>query len=257
MRTICLCSASTYSANGLKVGRGLVLEVVGVGDLARSPRALVIRVVDQRSGPLALVGGVLLHGRRPRATARNLVTLGVGDSGGDEVTILLIIPVFGLLGLGVRNGRGLILQPILRLLSLLINNLVGSILVPVLRLLGLRVGNLSLVNPVLGLAVVGVVNLLRRVDGGGEVLEEGAVADRLAVDLDLEGLVGLDNEGVEGRGLGDTGRRGVLEVLLLILAGLGVLVLENEVNLEAMLELHSKSIVPMECREISGWSNWA
>lgn len=234
-------SVGTYSANGLKVGRGLVLEVVGVGDLAGSPRALVIGVVDQRGGPLALVLRVLLQGGGPRAASRNLVTLGVGDSGGDPVTILLVVPILRLLGLGVGDDGRLLVKPVLGLLSLLVNNLVGRILIPVLRLRRLGVSDLGLVNPVLGLLVFGVIDLLGRVDSGREVLKEGAVADRVAVDLDLEGLVGLDNEGVESRRLGDAGRRGALEVLLLVLARLGVLVLEDEVDLEFALDRDEKT----------------
>jgi hypothetical protein len=53
----------------------------------------------------------------------------------------------------------------------------------------------------------------------------------LAVNLDLVGLVGLDDKSVKGRLLGDASHGGVLEVLLLVLASLGVLVAEDEVNL--------------------------
>jgi hypothetical protein len=60
---------------------------------------------------------------------------------------------------------------------------------------------------------------------------KGTVARRLAVDLDLEAVVGLHDESVEARRLDDARHGGVLEVLLLVLAGLGVLVSENEVNL--------------------------
>src|SRR3954471_10894501 len=102
----------TYSADGLKVGRGLVLEVVGVLDLLRGPLTLVGGVVDEWRGPLALVVGVLLHRGFPLAAARDFVTLGVGNSRGDPVTIFLIIPVLGLLSLWVRNSGGFILEPI-------------------------------------------------------------------------------------------------------------------------------------------------
>jgi len=221
----------TYSANGLKVGRGFVLKVVGVLDLARSPDTLVSRVVDERSGPLALVGGVLLHRRLPLAAARNFIAFGVGDRGRDPVTVLLVVPVFGLLSLRVGNRGRLVLKPILRLCSFLVNNLKRRLFVPVLGLLGLRVSDAGLINPVLGLLVLGVVDLLLRVDRGAEVLEQCAVANRLAVDLDLEAIVGLNDQGVESGGLDDTGHRRVLEVLLLILAGLGVFVAEDEVNL--------------------------
>lgn len=76
-------------------------------------------------------------------------------------------------------------------------------------------------------------NLLLRVDGRVEVLEKRAGLDGVAVDEDLEGVVGLDDEGVEVGGLLDGRGGGKLEVLLLVLAGLGVLVAEDEVDLEA------------------------
>ena len=62
----------------------------------------------------------------------------------------------------------------------------------------------------------------------GFVLEHETL---VAVDEDFVGLIWLDDEGVEGGGLGDASRRRVLEVLLLVLAGLWVLVTEDEVDL--------------------------
>lgn len=224
---------STYSADGLEVGRGLVLEVVGVGNLLGSPDTLVRRVVDEGSGPLALVGRVLLHRRLPLAATRDFIALGVGNGRRNPVTVLLVIPVLRLLGLGVRNSGGLILKPVFRLGSLLIDNLKWRVLVPVLGLGSLGVSDAGLVNPVFGLCVVGVINLRVGVDGGSEVLQESTVANGLAVDLHLEALVGLDDEGVKAGGLYDTGHGRVLEVLLLILASLGVLVAEDEVDLES------------------------
>ena len=227
----------TYSSHRLKVGRSLVLEVVGVLDLTRSPDALVSRVVDIRSGPLALVVRVLLHGLSPGATARNLSTLGVGNGGSDPVTILLIIPVLGLLGLGIRNGQGLVNKPVLRLGSLLINNLKGSLLIPVIGLLGIGVGDTGLINPVIGLGVLRIVDLLGRVNRGVEVLKEAALLDLLAVLLNDVGVVGVNNQSVELGGLDDlsAGRSG--KVLLLILARLGVLVVEDEVDLVGVAAL--------------------
>jgi hypothetical protein len=224
----------TYSTNGLKVGRGLVLKIVGVLDLARSPDTLVCGVVNERGGPLALVFGVLLHGRLPLAATRNLVTLGVGNSRWDPVTILLIIPIFRLLSLWVGNGGGLVLEPILRLGSFLIDNLERRLLIPVFRLLSLRISDAGLVNPVLRLLVLGVVNLLVRVDRGAKVLEQCAVADGLAINLNFKAVVGLHDKGVESSGLDDAGHWRVLEVLLLVLASLGVLVAEDEVDLQRL-----------------------
>lgn len=221
----------TYSSNGLKAGGGLVLKVVGVLDLAGSPDALVGRVVNVRSSPLALVVGVLLHGLLPGTATRGVGTLGVGDHGGDPVTVLLVIPVLGLLGLGVGDGERLIDEPVLRLSSLLIDNLERSVLIPVLGLLGIGVSDAGLVNPGIGLGVLGVVNLLRRVDRGQEVLEQAASLDLLVVLLDDVCVVGVNNERVQLSGLDDasSGRAG--QVLLLVLASLGVLVVEDEMNL--------------------------
>jgi hypothetical protein len=130
----------------------------------RSPDTLVSWVVDKLSSPFALVGRVLLHRRFPFATARGFLALGVGDRWWDPVTILLVIPILGLLGLRVRDSGRLILEPVFGLGSLLVNNLEWCILIPVLGLLGLWVCNTSLINPVFRLLIVGVVNLLIRVD---------------------------------------------------------------------------------------------
>lgn len=221
---------STYSAHGLKVRGGLVLVVVGVLDLARSPDTQVGGVVNEGSRPLALVVRVLDQRFGPRATSRDVVTLGVGDGGSDPVAILLIIPVLGLLSLGVGNNDGLVLKPVLGLGGLLVDDLKGSLLIPVLGLHGLRIGDASLVNPVLGLGVLGVINLRERVDGRGQILKEAASLGLNTVLLDGEGVVGVDNESVELGGLGNVDRGSRVEVLLLVLARLGVLVVDNEVN---------------------------
>ena len=221
----------TYSTHGLQVSGGLVLKVGGVGNLARRPGTLVGRVVNQRSGPLALVLGVLLHRRRPGTASRDLVALGVGDSGRDPVTILLIIPVLRLLGLRVRNAGGFILKPVIRNGGILIDDLEGSFLIPVLGLPGFGVRDLGLVNPRGGLLVLGVINLLGGVDRRVEVFEEVAFLDSLAVNQDLEGLIGPDDQGIERSNLGGASGRGRLQVLLLVFAGLGVLVTEDKVDL--------------------------
>lgn len=57
------------------------------------------------------------------------------------------------------------------------------------------------------------------------------MADVFTIDIDLVGVVGMDNELVEGRSLGNAGRGRALEVLLFVFPSLGVLVTENEVNL--------------------------
>ena len=90
----------TDTANGHEaLDGGAVLEVVGVGDLAGSPLALVRGVVDHGCEPLALVVGVGLVGALPLAAAGSLVTLGVANGGRDPVTILLVIPLLGLLSI--------------------------------------------------------------------------------------------------------------------------------------------------------------
>src|SRR5687767_9125285 len=101
----------THSSHGLKVGRGLVLIVVGVLDQTRRPGALVSRVVNVRGSPLALVLRVCLHGLLPRTTTRDIGTLGVGDGGRNPITILLVIPILRLLGLGVGDSAWLINEP--------------------------------------------------------------------------------------------------------------------------------------------------
>ena len=74
------------------------MEVIRVGDLARSPFALVLGVVDHGRVPLALVSGVGLEGTLPFTTARCLVALRVTNGGGNPITVLLVIPLLRLLG---------------------------------------------------------------------------------------------------------------------------------------------------------------
>jgi len=224
----------TYGSQGLKVGWGLVFKKLRVGNLAWCPDALVGRVVDIRSGPLALVCWVALHRGFPLAATCRFVALGVWNLGGDPISILLVIPILGLLGLWVGNHGGLVNQPVFGLLGLLVHNLVWRILVPVLWLSGLGIGNTGIVDPALWLLVFGIVNLLVRVDRGGEFFEKAAGSLLHSVNVDGEGVIGVDNESVEGRGLGDAGHGRVVQVLLLVLASLWVLVPEDEVDLELL-----------------------
>jgi len=157
--------------------------------------------------------------------------LGVRNGRGDPVSVFLIIPILGLRGFWVRNGKGLIFQPVLWDGSLLVDNLEWRILIPVLWLLGLWVWDSDGINPVFGLLVLGVVNLLRWVECGGEVLEEVSLLDLLAIQLNDGGVVGVDDQGVELGGLDNSSCWGRLQVLLLIFAGLGVLVVDNQVDL--------------------------
>jgi hypothetical protein len=176
----------TYSAHRLKVGGGLVLEIIGVGDLFGSPRALIIRVVNVGSSPFALVGWVLLHGRLPLAAARCLFALGVGNLGGNPVTVLFVIPVLWLLSFRVGNGSWFIVEPVVGLGGFLVNDLIGLILIPVFRLGGFWVWDASELNPVFGLLVLRVVNFLVGVDCRSEIFKEGAVLGGFIVDQKLE-----------------------------------------------------------------------
>lgn len=185
----------------------LVLEKCWVLDLARGPKSFVGGVVDERSGPLALVVGVLLHGLSPGTTSGDFGTLGVGDSWGDPIAILLVIPILGLLGLWVSDSGGFILKPILRHGGILVNNLERSVLIPVLGLRGLGVGDTGFVDPAIRFGVLGVVDLSGGVDGRGKVLEEGTTLDLLTVLPDSVGVVGMDNQRVELGCLDDLGGR--------------------------------------------------
>lgn len=225
----------TYSAHGLEVGRSLVLEVVGVGDLSWSPDSLVGRVINQRSRPLALISWVSDHWGLPLAASRALLTLGVGDGWGNPVTVFFVIPVLWFDSLRVGNGSWLVIQPVSWLGGLGVDNLEGSIFIPILGLLSFWVRDLLFVNPVGRLGVLLVINFLWRVNWRSKVLKKGAVLEGFSVNADLEGLIWVDDESIQAGELGNLNRWRGLEVLLLIFAGLGVLVLEDEMNLEIEL----------------------
>jgi len=57
------------------------------------------------------------------------------------------------------------------------------------------------------------------------------MANVFTIDANLVGVVGMNNELVEGRSLGNTSRGRVLEVFLLVFPSLGILMTENEMNL--------------------------
>jgi hypothetical protein len=221
----------TDGAHGLEVGRSLILVEIRVGDHAGRPDTLVSWVVDVLSGPLALVRRVLLHRGLPRTTSRGFLALGVRNLRWDPIAIFFVIPILRLLGLGVRNCGWLVVQPVGGLLGLIIDNLERRILIPVFRLGSLRVRNASLIDPVFRLLVVGIADLGGWVDRRGEIFEKGAILGRLVVDEHLEGVIGTNDKSIEGRELRDLGGRSALEVFLLVLAGLGVLVVKDEVDL--------------------------
>jgi hypothetical protein len=183
--------------DGVEVRGVEVLEVGGVGNLLRRPDTLVVGVIDQRRSPLALVSRVRLHRAHPRSTPRAVGALGVRNSRRDPVTVLLIVPLLGLLRVGIRDRHGLVSEPALGLDGLGVRNLARRILIPVLGLGRSGVGHLGLVDPCAGLLVLGVVDLLVGVDGGLEALEEVALGVGLVVDEDLERVVGAGESVLE------------------------------------------------------------
>ena len=65
---------------------------------------------------------------------------------------------------GIRNSQGFIIEPAFRLLSILIEDLIGLVLIPVIGLLGIGIRNAFDINPIPGLFVLRIVYLFRRVD---------------------------------------------------------------------------------------------
>jgi len=183
---------NTDTANLVEAGNwGEILEEVGIGDLARSPDSLVGRVVDEGGAPLALIIGVTLHGPLPFATT-DFITLGVADDGCQPFTILFVVPFLGLLSFGVGNGVRFIIEPTFRFDGIFIEDLVRSVLIPILGLLGIGISDTALINPVIGLGVLGVIDFLLWVDRRAEVFEEAALSRRVAVDKNLIGVVGAE-----------------------------------------------------------------
>lgn len=142
----------------------------------------------------------------PFTASGSLVTLGVTNRGGDPVTVLLIIPLIRFLCVRVWSGLRLVIEPALRLLGLFVGNFIGSIFIPIFGLrralvpirewsrtethLGsLGIGDSLLVNPVLGLRVLRIEDLLVRVDGGGEVFEKVSSVVALAVEKYVVGVI--------------------------------------------------------------------
>ena len=88
-----------------------VEEVVGVGDLPRLPLALVVGVVDEGRVPLALVQRVVDHGLLPEAASGGRGALRVGHEPSLPLAVHLLVPVGGLVGLGVSDLDGLVFEP--------------------------------------------------------------------------------------------------------------------------------------------------
>jgi len=64
------------------------------------------------------------------------------------------------------------------------------VLVPVIGLLGIGIRDAFDINPILGLLVLGIVYLFRRVDRGSEILEKVPTIDTFTVDLDVISIIG-------------------------------------------------------------------
>ncbi len=162
----------TYGSHRLELSWGFVFEVVGVGNLPRCPDTLVRWVVNVLWCPLALIVWVALRGSLPFATAGCLLTLGVGYSWRNPIAILLVIPVFGLLGLRVWDHGGLVIKPVIWLGSFLVGNFERGVFIPIFGLLSLWIWDSGLINPVFWLGVLGIINLLLRVDRWCEVVKK-------------------------------------------------------------------------------------
>mmetsp|Transcript_18877 Transcript_18877/g.41138 ORF Transcript_18877/g.41138 Transcript_18877/m.41138 type:complete len:218 (+) Transcript_18877:545-1198(+) len=120
------------------------------------PRALVVGIVDHLGLPRALEVGIVNHGGFP-------------------LTVILVIPVVWLLGIGIGD-------------------LLGNVIVT-LRLLVLGIGNPLLINPVIRLGLVRVLDLLRGQEV--ELILKLSIADGLVVDENLKGVIRADDESVE------------------------------------------------------------
>lgn len=166
---------STYSAHGFEFGGRLVLKVIRVGYFRWCPHTLVCWVINVLRSPFALIGRVLLRRWLPFTAAGDFLTFGIWYHWWDPVTVFLIIPIFWLLGLWIWDHIRLILEPIVGLSGFLVDDLKWSVLVPVFRLGSFWVGNSGLVDPVLGLCVLGVINFLFWVHRWREVLEKIAL----------------------------------------------------------------------------------
>ena len=186
----------TYSSHRLEVCRCLVLKVIRVLDLPWLPNTLVSWVVDEGRRPFALIVRVFLGRFLPFATTRCLLTLRIRYAWRNPVTIFFVIPVFWLLSFRIWDHGRLVVKPIGRFGSFFVHNLERGVLIPVIWLLCIRIWDPGLINPILRLHIFRIFNLLFRIDRRGEFFEEATILHRLPIDLDHEGLVWLDDEGV-------------------------------------------------------------
>jgi hypothetical protein len=184
-----------------------------------------------RCGPLALVIWVILHWCLPFATARSFRAFGVWNLRSNPITIFFIIPVLWLLSLWIRNHGRLVIKPILWFGGLFIRNFEWSILIPIFRLLGLWISDTSFINPVFWLLIFRIINFLGWVDRRGKVLKKTASALFFTINVYGISVVGVDNKCIESGELGGANHWWVVKMLLLVLASLGILVTEDEMNL--------------------------
>jgi hypothetical protein len=124
-----------------------------------------------RSIPFAFVGRIGLERSFPFSTPSSVRAFGVRDSKGKPVTVFLIIPFLRLGGIGIWNGRRLIVKPPLGLYCLFVNDLVGRVFIPISWLFGRRIRNLGLFNPVFRLLIFRIIDFLGWVDSGVKVFE--------------------------------------------------------------------------------------
>mmetsp|Transcript_37211 Transcript_37211/g.120454 ORF Transcript_37211/g.120454 Transcript_37211/m.120454 type:complete len:678 (+) Transcript_37211:39-2072(+) len=229
-----------------------VVVIGGVVYLARRPLADVGGVVDLGLHPLALVRRVCDLRPLPLAAARRLA-LRVGHQRRLPLPVLVGVPVGRRLRRRVWDLKRLVGLPRVRPLRRRVLDQARRLLVPVVRLDRGGVGHLRLVDPVGGLGVVGVVDLLRRVDWGGErrLVEQRGRPDLLAVDEDLDLALGRDDRRVQVRLLvGERRRRRLAdEVALLDRTVHGALVPQDEVRL-----VHGSALVRPKHERVRGVS---
>merc|ERR1712099_136651 len=138
-----------------KLVQVIIVLVLRIGNLFRLPDALVCWVGNTLDVPVALVSWIVLHRCLP-------------------LTIFLIIPVVGLLGILVDD-------------SLLIG--------PIVRLLVFRIFHHRIVNPIGWFLVVGIRDLLRSQQF--PIFLQRTLINLLCVDLNLDRVVGLHDQPVE------------------------------------------------------------
>mmetsp|Transcript_59870 Transcript_59870/g.129787 ORF Transcript_59870/g.129787 Transcript_59870/m.129787 type:complete len:288 (+) Transcript_59870:784-1647(+) len=179
--------------------------------------------------PLALVLGIGLHRRLPLAAPH--LAVGIRDHRRLPLAVFFIIPVVRPRGSWICNLRLRILTPASRHLHISVDDGGRLVLIPVIWLRGLWIVHHCLLYPVCRLLVERVVNLLRGIDRRLHGRQEAALGLSLAIDLDFERVVRIDDQAIKVRELVVRHIRRVLEVLLLPLLRLWALVPKDEVHL--------------------------